>query len=128
MREWLYYWALLHHTRWVGSWKNVPVMKITPLFKLGSWLDAALHVLEHPDKFMCYHTHPSWSIRVVLWNGYVEELEDGTLRAWRAGDIGIVAPSLAHRVEALLGDKRTLTLFIRFKKVADVKLVGSGWL
>ena len=69
---------------------------------------------------------PSYSIRIILWGGYTEELEDGTLRTWIAGDIGLIRPALSHRVHTLLnGD--SYSLFLRGPRIRPVYLRGKGW-
>lgn len=111
---------------WRGSFDGRPAMWVKTLFgKLG--LKIEIHKFVRADDGDCFHTHPAFAIRVILRGGYVEELEDGTLRAWRAGDIGLVAPSTSHRVDGVLYSRPAYSLWLRGPKVADVELRGIGW-
>ncbi len=89
-------------------------------------LRVQLHKIIKADEYECFHTHPYTAIRIILWGGYVEELENKMLRVWRPGAIGVVTPSYCHRVHRLIGGD-SYSLWIRFKKVAEVELRGSGW-
>ena len=124
---------------WVGHTNDGPVvMAVRNLVHLlGCRID--LHTMLGADKKDCHHTHPAWAIRIVLWNGYVEEVPPdvvtdvgaklwncGRYRTWKPGMVGIVRPEFAHRIDRLLKG-RSVSLWIRGPVVAKVKLVGEGW-
>lgn len=91
------------------------------------WLHVALHKFVAPDDQDCFHSHPAFAIRVILLGGYYEEILDRTgYRAWMPGMIGLVSPGLCHRIAGL---RRSISysLWIRFSKIAEVKLYGAGW-
>lgn len=111
---------------WRGSLDGRPTMLIKSLVaRLGCRVD--LHKFVSADDPGCFHTHPAAALRIVLCGGYLEQLEDGRLFAWRAGDIGLVRPSLSHRVAGMLYGKAAYTLWLRGPKVAKVELRGQGW-
>lgn len=86
-----------------------------------------LHKMVAKDDPDCFHTHPSYAIRIVVWGGYVEELEGGSHRMWRPGMIGIVPPALSHRVAGLRNGRASYSIWIRLRKRAKVELRGEGW-
>lgn len=111
---------------WRGSFDDRPSMWIKTLLALfGCRID--LHKFVRADDGDCFHTHPAYAVRIILRGGYVEELEDGTLQAWRAGDIGLVTPTTSHRVHGILGDRPAYSLWIRGPKIAEPQLRGIGW-
>jgi hypothetical protein len=91
------------------------------------WLNIDLHKMTAADDVDCFHTHPAYAVRIVLWGGYVEEMEGGARRMWRPGMVGIVKPTLSHRIAELRNGTISYSLWIRFKKLAPVELRGSGW-
>lgn len=116
---------------WRGNDK--PAMWIKRLFhRWGRVVD--LHKVVAADDKHCFHTHPSYCFRLILWGGYVEEIYDleyqfygeGERRTWRTGSFGIVKPSLCHRFHGLLKGP-SYSLWIRGKVRAKVELKGSGW-
>lgn len=111
---------------WRGSLDGRPTMHIRRLAKVRG-RRADLHKFVRPDDPGCFHTHPAPAIRVVLWGGYVEELEDGRLVTWQPGDFGLVRPELCHRVHSLLNGKVSYSLWLRGQVCADVALRGPGW-
>lgn len=86
-----------------------------------------LHKMVGKDDPNCFHTHPAYAIRIVLWGGYIEEMENGRHRTWLPGMIGIVPPSLSHRIVGLRNGHTSYSLWIRFRKRASVLLRGDGW-
>lgn len=111
---------------WRGGMDGRVVILIKHLFcRSGRHWD--LHKIVQPDPNECFHTHPAWAIRFILSGGYIEEMENGQRRCWWPGDIGLVRPSLSHRIAKLLDGRRSLSLWIRFRKVARVHLRGDGW-
>lgn len=86
-----------------------------------------LHKMVAKDNSECFHTHPSYAIRVILWGGYVEELEGGRHRMWLPGMIGLVKPTCSHRIAGLRNGRASYSLWIRFRKRAAVELRGVGW-
>jgi len=114
------------YDEWVsGDTMAAPTMLIK---KLAAYKGrrADLHTMIAADAPGCHHTHPGRAIRVVLWGGYVEELEDGTTKAWRPGMIGIVRPELCHRISAL-PKGRSYSLWLRGRKTHEIQLRGKGW-
>lgn len=65
---------------------------------MGGW-KLCLHKVVADDDVDCFHTHPATALRIILWGGYVEELEDGTHRSWWPGMMSIVRPELSHRLK-----------------------------
>lgn len=126
---------------WRGSLDGRPTMWISRLFKLpfwrraGKWLSLRvdLHKFTGTDDAYCYHTHPAYAVRIVLWGGYIEEMprEEGAsiprYAVLEPGSIGLVRPEFAHRVCGLLNGKASYSLWLRGPICADVKLIGEGW-
>ena len=113
-------------TEWRGSLDGRPTIWIKSLVKLfGCSID--LHKMTGIDDEDCFHTHPATAIRIILWGGYEEQTPDLALHAWMPGRTGIVRPVFAHRISWVFNDKYSLSLWIRFRKTAEVKLIGKGW-
>lgn len=111
---------------WRGSLDGRPTMLIRRLIKWRAFR-VDLHCFIASDDPGCYHTHPRWSWRLVLWGGYIEELESGARRLWWPGRFGFVAPHLSHRVAAPIY-RRSYSLWIRLPTpVHEVELRGDGW-
>lgn len=136
--------------RWVGQSDNGPiVMWIKNLIHFrGFRLD--LHKFVGPDGPGCYHTHPAKAIRLVLWNGYKEEVyldcgcdavnqslcqdHSGCIgrcfetetKEWRPGMFGWVQPELAHLVKELPRGP-SYSLWLRWPVTHKIHLVGPGW-
>lgn len=106
---------------------GLPVLFIKHLFKWrGRRID--LHKIVWPDSWECFHSHPaSWAIRIILWGGYVEEMYDGTMRKWWPGKIGIVRHSDVHRINRLLKERPSYSLWVRGKIRHPTYLKGTGW-
>ena len=100
-------------------------MLIKKLFHIGDW-KVKLHAMVGSDSEGCYHTHEAWSFRLVLWGGYIEEMEDGKLRTWFPLRFGLISPKLSHRVARPIF-KKSYSLWIRSPKKYEVELRGSGW-
>lgn len=116
----------LRWDEWRGDFSGNVTMRIQSLVRVhGRKVD--LHQIVAADAPGCYHTHPAHAIRFVLWNGYIEELEDGTTREWRPGMVGWVRPSLSHRIAALRRAKPSYSLWLRGRKSAQIELRGEGW-
>lgn len=111
---------------WRGTQDGRPTLWIRRIFAVAG-RRADLHKIIAADDPDCFHTHPAYAIRVILFGGYVEEIEGGRLKQWRPGMIGIVRPSLCHRIHALRNRRFSLSLWIRFRKRAPVRLRGGGW-
>jgi len=112
---------------WRGDLDGRVVMRIKRLINFkGFRLD--LHKFIAEDSADCFHTHPAIAIRLVLFGGYIEELESGKLVVWKPLRIGIVRPSLSHRTSTLLNPKRgSYSLWFRFPKTRKIELRGTGW-
>ena len=110
---------------WRGGLDGRPVMWMK-FFVKRPWLQIALHKFVAADDHECFHTHPATAIRIILRGGYVEEILDGSLVEWRPWSVGIVRPGLCHRI-ALVTLPASYSLWIRFRKTAEVTLYGAGW-
>jgi hypothetical protein len=106
---------------------GLPLLLIKKLFSFmgrGVWL----HKIVWPDPWERFHTHPaSWAVRIILWGGYVEEMHDGTMRYWRPGSIGIVRHDDCHRINRLLRERPSYSLWIRGKRRHPIYLKGDAW-
>lgn len=104
---------------------SVIVMWIKNLISFrGYKLD--LHKFVGEDSDDCFHTHPAKAIRFIIRGGYIEEMEGGKLKIWKAGMIGIVNPELSHRVSSIFKGG-AYTLWLRFPKTHKAELRGDGW-
>ena len=109
---------------WRGSLDGRPTLWVKHLFcGYGRHID--LHQMVGADDPGCFHTHPALAVRIVLWGGYIEEMEDGRYRTWFPGRIGIVRPSCSHRIAGLRNGKLSLSLWLRLRKKMPVKLRGD---
>lgn len=116
----------IHWDEWRGSLDGRPTLWVKHLFcRRGRHVD--IHKMIAVDDPKCFHTHPAYAVRVILWGGYVEETEDGALHTWRPGMVGIVAPALCHRIAELRNGRVSYSLWIRFRKRAQVQARGNGW-
>lgn len=117
-----------------------PVMMIRKLVAIPVWWKPGktffvrldLHKFVNSDPQDCYHTHPGYAIRWVVGGGYVEEVfppgpNGRRYWCWRPWMIGIVPPKLAHRVARVINGKWSYSFWLRGPVVANVKLVGDGW-
>lgn len=111
---------------WRGSFDGRPTMWIRRLFSFrGRAIDA--HKFVGADDPGCFHTHSARCFRIVLWGGYVEELEGGKMVTHRPGSMGFVRPELSHRVHALCNGRVSYSLWLRGRKTAKIELRGQGW-
>jgi hypothetical protein len=85
-----------------------------------------LHKFVRADDAECFHSHNAYCLRIILWGGYVEEVEGRGLRAWRPGMVGIIKPSFSHRLHGLLKGP-SYSLWLRGPICAEIELRGSGW-
>ena len=69
-----------------------------------------------------YHSHPATAFRLVLKGGYVEELPNGTRRAWRPGMFGLVETGFYHRI-AELPKGKSYSLWIRAPHTEEVDFI-----
>lgn len=101
--------------------KTLPALLAWNIFK---WPNGKIdiHKFTEKDELGFFHTHVGYAIRVILWGGYVEELEDGRHRTWFPGMIGIITPDYCHRVAGLRNGRISYSLWIRFKKRAIMHL------
>lgn len=111
---------------WRGSLDGRPTLWVRRLVhRAGRMID--IHKMVAKDDPDCFHTHPAYAIRIILWGGYVEELEGGQHRMWRPGMVGIVKPTCSHRIAGLRNGRASYSLWLRFRKRAKVELRGIGW-
>jgi hypothetical protein len=116
---------IIRWDEWRGAMDGRPTLWVKHLFcRRGRHVD--LHKMVGPDDPGCFHTHPAYAIRIILWGGYLEELEGGRVVIWKPGYIGLVAPELSHRI-ARVYRQSSYSLWIRFRKRAKVYLRGDGW-
>lgn len=116
---------------WRGSLDGRPTMFIMRLLR-WTGLRVDLHKFVRADDEGCFHTHPAWAVRIVLWGGYEEEIHMGTaplryFRAWRPGSVGVIDPSYCHRISRLINGRSSYSLWLRWRVCADVSLRGPGW-
>ena len=112
---------------WRGSLDGRPTLWVRHLL-CGRGRHVDLHKMVAADDPDCFHTHPAIAFRLVLWGGYMEEMEDGRRRKWFPGRFGIVTPDYSHRIAGLLNGRFSVSLWVRFRKTDKVKLRGRGWL
>lgn len=105
------------------NFDGVPVFFIKKLLRFGGCV-IQIHRFVKADAEGCFHSHPAWAIRVILWGGYVEERADGCWRAWSPGMIGVVRPALEHRIAGLRNGRSSWSLWIRGPKVAPINVRG----
>ncbi len=106
-------------------------MLIRQLLSFRGWrLD--LHKFIRPDDHNCYHTHPAKALRIILVGGYWEEIHEtsvgpdsAVLRLWKPLRVGVVRPELSHRVDAVLNGRYSYSLWLRWPKTADVRILGE---
>lgn len=112
---------------WIGLAGEKPTLWVKELLRAFGW-KIEIHKFISHDHPECFHTHPAHAFRLVLWGGYVEELEGNLKRAWRIGDFGLVHPDTSHRILDILNDRPAYTLWIRGPVRTKIKLRGMGWL
>lgn len=120
--------SLIDHiswTEWRGSFDGRPALLIKKLIRAFGCV-VQVHCFIRADDPGCFHTHPAWALRIILSGGYIEETGEGRLRTWQPGRIGLVAPSLEHRIHALLNGKSSWSLWLRGPKVANVNIRGCA--
>ena len=110
---------------WRGSLDGRPTFWEKHLISWRGW-KVDLHKFVAADDPGCFHTHPAWALRIVLWGGYREEVPNGFMRTFWPGRIGLIAPWFCHRTAELLRGP-SYSLWIRGPKVADIQLHGDGW-
>jgi hypothetical protein len=108
---------------WRGSFDGRPSLLIKKLIVAFGCV-VQLHKFVRADDADCFHTHPAWAVRVILWGGYVEELGDGRWRAWPPGRIGVVHPSYEHRIGGLMNGRSSWSLWLRGPKIAAIGVRG----
>jgi hypothetical protein len=111
---------------WRGSLDGRPTLWVKHVWRWrGRLID--IHKMTGKDDPECFHTHPAVAIRIILWGGYVEEMEGGRHRMWLPGMIGLVRATCSHRIVGLRNGKASYSLWIRFRRTAPVHLRGEGW-
>lgn len=129
----IYVWLIkprLEWDEWRGDLDGRVIMRTKHLVSWrGRRLD--LHQIVAPDSPDCFHSHPTNALRVVLWNGYQEEVYLGrsdviALRDLPAFTIGRVRPELSHRIHALPRGT-SYSLWFRGVKTHQIQLRGKGW-
>jgi hypothetical protein len=113
----------IHFDEWRGSFDGRPALWIKKLVR-GFGCVIQLHKFVRADDPGCFHTHPAWAVRIIVWGGYVEELRDGSLVEWSPGRVGIVAPHLEHRIDRLLNGQSSWSLWVRGPKIAPIHIRG----
>jgi hypothetical protein len=113
----------LRFDEWRGSFDGRPSLWIKKLFRAFGCV-AQVHMFVRADDEGCYHTHPAWAVRIIVWGGYVEELGDGSRISWPPGMIGVVAPHLEHRIHSLLNGRSSWSIWLRGPKVRTINIRG----
>lgn len=108
---------------WRGSFDGRPALWIKKLLRFRGYV-VQLHKFTRADDPGCFHTHPAWAVRIILWGGYVEERGDGRWRTWLPGMIGVVPPHLEHRIGGLRNGRSSWSLWLRGPKVATINVRG----
>lgn len=114
------------------SGKVVFGIRQTPRFFGGCRV--AIHKFENADDIGCFHDHPAWAFRLVLWGGYIEEafvssrgssFETGyyRYRKWFPGRFGIIRPEFQHRIHSLMA-RRSVSLWIRGPVISEINTRG----
>jgi len=122
----------------VGNVEGIPVFHTKLLVGTKEGFHIAIHKMVKADGGGCFHTHDGWGFRLVLWGGYVEEVEmdypslnplafSSKIVCWRPGSFGIMKASFSHRVHSLLNGRVSYSLWIRGPISAKVQLRGTGW-
>lgn len=115
---------------WRGSLDGRPTFWLKRLLKFfGCRVD--LHKFIGADDQGCFHSHPAYAIRIVLWGGYVEEeMTDDygghAFHTWKPGMVGLIRPQFVHRIAFLLNGN-SYSLWLRGPIIAPIKLLGDGW-
>ncbi len=115
---------------WRGDLAGNPTMFIWRLASFrGYRLD--LHRMVAPDAWDCFHSHPATAMRVVLYGGYMEEIEapEGQPRKWKivpARSVSLVRPEFSHRISSLPRGV-SWSLWLRGPKTHETQLRGPGW-
>lgn len=105
---------------------GLPVLYIKNLFHLwGRRID--FHKIIYPDPWECFHSHPANAIRVVVFGGYSEEYYDGHIVNRKPGHVGLVRHSDVHRINRLLSESPSYSLWFRGKVRHQTQLRGTGW-
>jgi hypothetical protein len=117
----------IHWDEWRGSNDGRPAMYIKRLFeRWGYRID--LHKFVRADDEGCFHTHPATAVRIVLWGGYVEQVETNLgfykWRRCRSGFVGIVRPSHCHRISKLINGRNSYSLWLRGRVTAKIEIRG----
>lgn len=114
---------MLTYDEWRGSFDGRPALWIKKLIKAFG-CTAQLHKFVRADDVGCFHTHPAWAIRIVLWGGYVEETGSGKWRPWYPGRVGIVRPEFEHRIGGLMNGRVSYSLWLRGPKIRHIEIRG----
>lgn len=108
---------------WRGSFDGRPALLIKRFVTLFG-CKVQLHKFVRADDVDCFHTHPAWAVRLVLWGGYVEQLGDGRHRMWWPGRVGVVRPELEHRIAGLRNGSFSYSLWFRGPKCREIQVRG----
>lgn len=120
----------LHWDEWRGDDAGHVVMHVKHLMAWrGRKVD--LHCIVAPDAAGCFHTHPANAVRLVMWNGYIEQIEQPQstshrLRDLHGGSASLVAADMSHRIHALPRGM-SYSLWLRGRKTREIKLRGPSW-
>ena len=113
-----------------GEINNITIDKATMLIKnvfKCSRFGVNVHLFVGSDGENCFHSHQSLNFRLILWGGYIEELENGRKKVWLPLMFGFVPHNYSHRVCKVIG-KKCCTLWIKGRVVKHkVMLTGTGW-
>lgn len=120
---------------WIGTTDDNPVFFWTHLASIRGW-EIRVHKFVAADMPGCYHTHPAFAFRLVLWGGYeehelIESMSNQYMEAvwndvWTPGRWGFIKPEFCHRIHRLINGP-SYSLWIHGPKVAKIELRGTGW-
>lgn len=118
---------------WLRKWDREVINEVTlgPVLKIKNLVQwrgrvIRIHKIMKADARGQFHSHPARAIRIVLWGGYVEEMEDGRMKRWRMGGVGVVSPHFVHRIHQLPNGV-SYSLWLRGKERFPTYLRGPGW-
>ncbi|MDY0747330.1 hypothetical protein SNE35_22700 [Paucibacter sp. R3-3] len=112
--------------QWIGTVAGEPIMWIKHLASFRGWR-LELHKFVRADVPRCYHTHPAIAVRLILWGGYLEEVEASRFHWWFPPQFGLVRPELSHRIDMLANGRVSYSLWLRGPRTHEVSLRGPGW-
>ena len=106
---------------WIIDIKNIAGDKVylrrINLFRIFGYT-ARIHQILLPDDDRCQHDHPWGFWRLVLWNSYWEETEDGLVhvKPWR---LTFHATDFRHRIKKLNNNRPVWSFVLSYPKTNE---------